>query len=167
MNAMRKPVRIHTQKGPAIPAPQTPVLDKLSTDASMYHHCVNLSRVDDVLDDAPAWVAEPWAGQSLVMRVGGNNFAGRHLYAFARCFAFQQVAALGADFNAMAGQPPEQRSASGTFDLMRADRKGGRVEAIAYGMGYRIAKDGSVSAAPVVIPNAGEILARIERLRTA
>lgn len=49
---------------------------------------------------------------------------------------------------------------------MRADRKGGRVD-IAYDMAYRIEKDGSVSAAPIVIPNAREILARIERLRAA
>lgn len=167
MNAMSKTVRIPAQNGPATPAPQTPVLDKLSTDASMYHHCINLSRADDVLDDEPAWVAEPLVGQSIVMRVRGNEFAGRHLYAFARCLAFQQIATLGADFNYMAGQQPKQRNASGTFDLMRADRKGGRVEAIAYGMGYCIEKDGSVSAAPVVIPNAGEILARIERLLTA
>lgn len=167
MSTMSKPVRITAQNGPTTPAPQTPVLDKLSTDASMYHHCVNLSRVDDVLDDEPAWVAEPLVGQSIVMRVRGNEFAGRHLYAFARCFAFQQIATLGADFNYMAGQQPEHRNASGSFDLMRADRKGGRVEAIAYSMGYCIEKDGSVSAAPVIVPNLGEILVRIERLRTA
>lgn len=164
---MSKSVRIPTQKGPAFAPSATPVLDKLSTDASMYHHSVNLSRADDVLDDEPAWVAEPLAGQSVVMRVRGNEFAERHLYAFARCLAFQQIATLGADFDSMAGHQPRRRAASGTFDLMRADRKGGRVYDIAYGMGYCVEKDGSVSAAPVIIPNVGEILARIERLRTA
>lgn len=164
---MSKTVRIPAQNGPTTPAPQTPVLDKLSTDASMYHHCVNLSRVDDVLDDEPAWVAEPLVGQSIVMRVRGNEFTERHLYAFARCLAFQQIATLGADFDSMAGHQPRRRAVSGAFDLMRADRKGGRVAAIAYGMGYCIAKDGSVSAAPVIVPNLSEILAHVERLRTA
>jgi len=164
---MSKPARIPTQKGPAIPTPQTPVLDKLSTDASMYHHSVNLSRADDVRDDEPAWVAEPLAGQSVVMRVRGNEFAERHLYAFARCLAFQQIATLGTDFDSMAGHKPRRRAVSGTFDLMRADRKGGRVYDIAYGMVYRIANDGRVSVDPIIIPSTGEILARIERLRTA
>lgn len=167
MSAVSKTVKIPAQNGPATPAPQTPVLDKLSTDASMYHHCINLSRADDVLDDEPAWVAEPLVGQSIVMRVCGNDIEERHLRAFARCFAFQKIATLGADFDYMAGQPPVQRNASGTFDLMRADRKGGRVEAIAYSMEYRIAKDGSLSAAPVTILHAGDVLARIERLRVA